>query len=73
MHTLSATLYDIELNKTRLRESEEKLRRREDEFVEFQPTIIKMEKQKPGRYDRNLYAITQATVSIENTWKKRTE
>ena len=53
MHTLPATLNDIEFHKTKLQQDEEKLRMREDELAEFQPTIIKMEKQKPGRYDRD--------------------
>jgi len=53
MHTLSATLRDIEFHKTQLQQDEEKLRRREDELEQFQPTIIQMEKQKPGRYDRD--------------------
>ena len=53
MHTLSATLHTIELHKSQLQKDEEKLRRREDELAEFQPTIIKMEQQKPERYDRN--------------------
>ena len=53
MHTLSATLHTIELHKRQLQKDEEKLRRREDELAEFQPTIVKMEQQKPERYDRN--------------------
>ena len=53
MHTLPATLNDIEFHKTKLQQDEEKLRMREDELAEFQPTIIKMEEQKPGRYDRD--------------------
>jgi hypothetical protein len=52
MHTLSATLHNIEFHKTRLKEDEEKLRRREAELEQFQSTIIKMEKEKPGRYDK---------------------
>ena len=53
MHTLPAAIHDIEFHKTKLKEDEEKLRMREDELAEFQPTIIKMEKQKPARYDRD--------------------
>lgn len=46
MHTLPATLNDIEFHKTKLQQDEEKLRMREDELAEFQPTIIKMEEPK---------------------------
>jgi hypothetical protein len=53
MHNFSATLKKIEFNKTELQQDEEKLRRREDELAQFQPTILKMEKEKPGRYDIN--------------------
>ena len=53
MHTLPATLRDIEFHKKELQKDEEKLRRREDELAEFQPTIVKMEQQKPERYDKN--------------------
>ena len=53
MHTLPATLRYIEFHKKELQKDEEKLRRREDELAEFQPTIVKMEQQKPERYDKN--------------------
>ena len=53
MHTLSATLRDIEFHNTQLQKDEEKVKRREGELEAFQPTIIQMEKRKPGNYDKN--------------------